>query len=49
MQKLIVALTLLFGGIAANDRDGHSRLLRGRGTQKIEQTCLWAVSVISIQ
>jgi len=31
MQKLIVALTLLFGGIAANDRDGHSRLLRGRG------------------
>ena len=31
MQKLIVALTLLFGGIAANDRDGHSRLLRGGG------------------
>ena len=32
MQKLIVALTLLFGGIAkANDHDGHSRLLRGRG------------------
>ena len=30
MQKLIVALTLLFGGIAANDRDGHSRLLRGK-------------------